>query len=32
LIAVPEPGESVSEQRKKLPDQPGVLIFADKAG
>ena len=29
---MPEPGESITEQRRKLPDQPGVYIFADKAG
>jgi excinuclease ABC subunit C len=32
LIAVPESAESITEQRRKLPDQPGVYIFADKAG
>jgi excinuclease ABC subunit C len=32
LESVSEPGESITEQRRKLPDQPGVYIFADKAG
>jgi excinuclease ABC subunit C len=29
---VSEQAESVDEQRRKLPDQPGVYVFADKAG
>ena len=31
----PEDGaglESVAEQRKRLPDQPGVYVFADERG
>ncbi len=31
-MAVNEPVEPIEEQRKKLPDQPGVYIFADKDG
>ncbi len=27
-----EPAESITEQRRKLPDAPGVYIFADDAG